>query len=539
MTTIEIKFGKSTSQNYNAVINLAKQFLNFTESHDRNIKSIIVVTAEEASLKLQLLESLVNMIQSWVSTEIVIDNQKIEAYKFNYNLRNTVNCYQGYHRASLKNMYCSFTGLSQGWGCRLLTKIKLNDNDQYYNPYYEHRAKFWYEYGYFEGTNRWMIDKETIKKVLQDDAFETTAKVCSLFSIENVVSKINSLPDYIELENSKDWEIVYGSECVAGGTKELIPIKIKKRKSDEASKGYSGLSARISLNFGSNNESENTETAQSKSRYIPEVSFEDIGGIDSVINKIREIIELPIKHPEIYQHLGIKPHRGILLYGNPGNGKTLIAKAIANEVKAHFIPISGPELISKWHGQSEENLRKIFVEARYFQPSIIFFDEIDSIAQQRSDEESLRFDSKFVNQLLTLMDGVESYGNVTILATTNRPELIDDALLRPGRFDFKIEIPSPDEIGSFQILKICTRAVPLESNLDLEKVVPHLTGFSGAEISHIVKEAAMKALNRKINVNEIIKNEDADFDYKSIKLSYLDFVTAIKDYKKVRLVDNA
>lgn len=178
------------------------------------------------------------------------------------------------------------------------------------------------------------------------------------------------------------------------------------------------------------------------------------------------------------------------------------------------------------------------MEARNFQPSIIFFDEIDSIAQQRSDEESLRFDSKFVNQLLTLMDGVESYGNVTILATTNRPELIDGALLRPGRFDFKIEIPSPDEIGCFQILKICTRNVPLESNLELEKIVPHLIGFSGAEISHVVKEAAMKALNRKINVNEIIKNADADFDYKSIKLSYLDFVTAIKDYKKVHLVDN-
>lgn len=286
MTTIEIKFGKSTSQNYNAVINLAKQFLNFTESHDRNIKSIIVVTAEEASLKLQLLESLVNMIQSWVSTEIVIDNQKIEGYKFNYNLRNTVNCYQGYHRASLKNMYCSFTGLSQGWGCRLLTKIKLNDNDQYYNPYYEHRPKFWYEYGYFEGINRWIIDKETIKKVLEDDAYETTAKVCSLFSNENIVSRINSLPDYIDLENNTEWEIVYESENITGKTKELTPIKIRKKKAIDTSKNYGGLTARISLNLSDSEEQENTENAQIKSRYIPDVSFDDIGGIDSVINCI-------------------------------------------------------------------------------------------------------------------------------------------------------------------------------------------------------------------------------------------------------------
>lgn len=537
MTTIEIKFGKSVSQNYSSALSLAKQFLNFTESKDRNSKNIVVITVEEASLKLKLLESLINIIQSWVSTEISIDNKVIEVYKFNYNLSNMIECYNEHERASLKNLYCSYTGLSQGWGCRLLTKIKLNDHDDYYNPYYENKPKYWYEYGHFEEAKRWVIDKETIRNVLENNALETTANVCSFFHMENIDSKISSLPDFIDLDNSQEWEIVYEKQNSTGITKELTPIKIRRKLNKENTGNYGGLSARISLNFGLDENADSRESIQSKSRYIPEVSFLDIGGIDSVINKIREIIELPIKHPEIYQHLGIRPHKGILLYGDPGNGKTLIAKAIANEVKAHFIPISGPELISKWHGQSEENLRNVFIEARNFQPSIIFFDEIDSVAQQRTDEENLRIDSKFVNQLLTLMDGIESYGNVTILATTNRPELIDNALLRPGRFDFKIEIPHPDEIGCFQILKICTRKVPLDHTLDINKVVPHLVGCSGAEIAHIVKEAAMRALNRKINITEIIRNKNTDFDYKSITVNYNDFVTAIKEFKHNKLAE--
>ncbi len=245
-----------------------------------------------------------------------------------------------------------------------------------------------------------------------------------------------------------------------------------------------------------------------KVRAIPNVSFEEIGGIGRIIHTIREVIELPLRYPELFKYMGIKPHKGILLYGPPGNGKTMIAKAIANEVKAHFIAVSGPELLSKMHGESESNLRKVFQEAREMAPSIVFFDEIDAIAQRRSYGENGRLDSKFVNQLLALMDGFDSYENVTVLASTNRPELLDQALMRPGRFDYKIEIANPDKEACFDIFKVCTRKMPLSNQVDKEQFAYSLLGLSGAEISFVAQEGGYNALRRSFDLEAVIKNEE-------------------------------
>jgi len=228
---------------------------------------------------------------------------------------------------------------------------------------------------------------------------------------------------------------------------------------------------------------------------IPAVTYEDIGDMHEVIRKVREMVELPLRHPEIFERLGIEPPKGILLYGPPGTGKTLLAKAVANESGANFYFINGPEIMSKWYGQSEENLRKIFEEAEKNAPSIIFIDEIDAIAPKR-EEATGEVERRVVSQLLTLMDGLKSRGKVIVIAATNRPNALDPALRRPGRFDREIEVPVPDRNGRLEILKVHTRNMPLAKDVNLEWLADITYGYVGADLMALCKEAAMNALRR-------------------------------------------
>ena len=250
-------------------------------------------------------------------------------------------------------------------------------------------------------------------------------------------------------------------------------------------------------------------------RGVPQVTYEDIGGLRDEIQKVREMIELPLRHPEIFEKLGVEAPKGILLYGPPGTGKTLLAKAVATESNAHFIPISGPEIMSKFYGESEARLREIFKEAKEKAPTIIFIDEIDSIAPKR-EEVTGEVERRVVSQLLSLMDGLEARGKVIVIAATNRPNAIDPALRRPGRFDREIEIKVPSKAGRLEILQIHTRHMPLAQNddkhgaadkiVDLEKLAGVTHGFVGADLEYLCKEAAMKTLRR--NLPEIKLEED-------------------------------
>ncbi|TBR25909.1 MAG: AAA family ATPase [Candidatus Nitrosotenuis sp.] len=236
-------------------------------------------------------------------------------------------------------------------------------------------------------------------------------------------------------------------------------------------------------------------------RGVPQVTYEDIGGLTDEIKKVREMIELPLRHPEIFEKLGVEAPKGVLLYGPPGTGKTLLAKAVANESNAHFISISGPEIMSKFYGESEARLREIFKEAREKAPSIIFVDEIDSIAPKR-EEVTGEVERRVVSQMLSLMDGLEARGKVIVIAATNRPNAIDPALRRPGRFDREIEIKVPDKKGRKDILNIHTRNMPLvtEENdinyVDVDKIASVSHGYVGADLEYLCKEAAMKCLRR-------------------------------------------
>ena len=228
---------------------------------------------------------------------------------------------------------------------------------------------------------------------------------------------------------------------------------------------------------------------------VSRVSYEDIGGLEEEIRKVREMIELPLRHPEIFEKLGVEAPKGVLLFGPPGTGKTLLAKAVASETESNFHILSGPEIMSKFYGQSEENLRSIFKEAQENAPSIIFIDEIDSIAPKR-DEVKGEVEQRVVAQLLALMDGLESRGKVIVIGATNRPNALDPALRRPGRLDREIEIGIPDRKGRLVIMEIHTRGMPLEEDVDIQEIANLTHGYTGADVAALTKEAAMRSLRR-------------------------------------------
>lgn len=235
--------------------------------------------------------------------------------------------------------------------------------------------------------------------------------------------------------------------------------------------------------------------AKAEMQKLPRITYEDIGGLKDEIKQVREMIELPLKHPELFDKMGIEAPKGVLLHGPPGTGKTLIAKAVANESNANFFTLSGPEIMSKYYGQSEENLRQIFQEAIENAPSIIFIDEIDSIAPKREETHG-DVERRVVAQLLAIMDGLEERGKVIVIGATNRVNALDPALRRPGRFDREIEIGIPDRKGRREILEIHTRGMPLAEDVDLDKLAEMTHGYSGADLEALCKEAAMRTLRK-------------------------------------------
>ncbi len=272
----------------------------------------------------------------------------------------------------------------------------------------------------------------------------------------------------------------------------------------------------------------NPEAIEVEEENIPEVAYEDIGGLDEEIKKIREMVELPLKHPEIFERLGVEPPKGVLLHGPPGTGKTLLAKAVANETNSHFVTINGPEIMSKFYGQSEENLRKKFEDAEKNAPAIIFIDEIDAIAIKREETHG-EVERRVVAQLLALMDGLKSRGKVVVIAATNVPNILDPAIRRPGRFDREIEIGVPSVEGRLKVLKIHTRNMPLAKDVDLNELARQTHGFVGADLASLTKEAAMVLLRRmlpdlKYDKDEAIPKEILE----KLQVTKNDFKEALK-----------
>jgi len=264
---------------------------------------------------------------------------------------------------------------------------------------------------------------------------------------------------------------------------------------------------------------------------MPNVHWDDIGGLEEVKEELMEAVEWPLKYPKAFQRLGIEPPRGVLLYGPPGTGKTLLAKAVATESEANFIGIRGPEVLSKWVGESEKRVREIFRKARQAAPTVIFIDEIDAIAPARGSDMN-RVTDRLINQLLTEMDGIERNSGVVVVAATNRPDILDPALLRPGRFDRLILVPAPDEKARLEIFKVHTRRVPLAPDVDLRELAKRTEGYSGADIEALVREAALIAM-RRIMASlpaEVVEEESEEF-LEKLRVSKADFEKALKKVK--------
>src|ERR671931_459174 len=332
-------------------------------------------------------------------------------------------------------------------------------------------------------------DKVTIKKVNVKRAQQV---ILSPTEELNIVGLEEYLPELLE------------GRVIAKG--DMIPLNIMGRKI-----GFVITSLSPSTDGASLVDSNRTEfiigsvpKVTTRGVGVPRVTYEDIGGLKNEVQKVREMIELPLRHPEIFERIGIEAPKGVLLYGPPGTGKTLLAKAVANETNANFYSIGGPEIMSKFYGESEERLRETFRQAQENSPSIIFIDEIDSIAPKR-EEVSGDVEKRVVSQLLSLMDGIEARGKLVVIAATNRPNAIDPALRRPGRFDREIEIGIPDEEGRLEILQIHTRDMPLTEDVDLSSIARLTHGFVGADIEALSKEAAMRSLRRilpEINLHQ-------------------------------------
>jgi transitional endoplasmic reticulum ATPase len=261
---------------------------------------------------------------------------------------------------------------------------------------------------------------------------------------------------------------------------------------------------------------------------LPRTTYEDIGGLHEEIQRVREMVELPLRHPELFQRLGIEPPKGVLLHGPPGCGKTLLARAVANESEANFFSINGPEIMSKFYGESEARLREIFQQAQQNSPSIIFIDELDAIAPKR-EEVTGEVERRVVAQLLALMDGLSGRGNVIVIGATNRPGALDPALRRPGRFDREIEIAVPDKTGRHEILQIHTRGMPLAEGVDLKKLSDMTHGYTGADVSALGRETAMKALRRYLPQINLEEERIPPSVLEKMEVTMEDFVGAYKE----------
>ena len=339
------------------------------------------------------------------------------------------------------------------------------------------------------------------------------AKTVSLTPVNDSVTVDKEFTDFVK-NRLKGLPITHGDEISVMILGNSMDFKISKT----SPKGVVKIDRITNLSIS-------TETSIDRK---VRVTYEEVGGLRREVKAMREIVELPLKHPELFVRLGIEPHSGILLYGPPGCGKTLLAKVMASESEANMFPINGPEIMNKYYGETEAKLRDIFKEAKDNSPSIIFIDEIDAIAPKR-EEAYGDVEKRVVAQLLALMDGLNDRGNVIVLGATNRPDSVDPALRRPGRFDREFEISVPNEDGRLEILEIHTRGMPISDNIDLKDLSSELHGYTGADIKSLCREAALKSIRRYLPEIDLETEKIPSEVLQSMQIKLIDFYDAMQD----------
>jgi transitional endoplasmic reticulum ATPase len=403
-------------------------------------------------------------------------------------------------------------GSKQLFPCK---QIRVYDNDHA-------TASSWYAFGEMGEDGVFKVDKEGLTQRVLSDLGPCVR--CPILNLDGVAEILARLPEEIDPNRDETWRY-RGSGPLASWT--VVKSKDAAPEETAASEPKEGLFERLAKSVRQGGVGVVAASgAAPGSRNVPATRYEDVGGMRDTIALVREAVELPITHPEIFSRLGIRPHKGILFYGPPGTGKTLLARAVAHESGAHFIAVSGPEILNKYWGQSEARLRNIFSEAKAKAPAIILFDEIDSFASAR-DSMSESFEATLVSQLLSLMDGMNDLGRVCIIATTNRPGALDPALRRPGRFDHEIEVGLPDVEARLHILKIHTKGMPVAEDLDLERIATLARDYSGADLEGLCREAALVCMRRSINLLDFEKRI-SPHKLEGLSVTTYDFRTAMK-----------
>ncbi|MBT3319685.1 MAG: 26S protease regulatory subunit [Clostridia bacterium] len=511
MAEIKVIFYKSSSRFYQEICQLCEEeFENYI--HD-NSSDVLKLSYSELQENLIVFKRLFETTKRWKKTEYYLNNIEILKSEIDC-IFEVMECNQRFEIQTIDNEYCYE---NCGWGCSLLRSIQLRNEYSYgyYRPDFS-----WYDFGSFID-DRWVINHKLITETLNEEVDKKHINLCSNFDFARIQTIINDLPEFVVVDDGGSWKYKYRSAPVGMTQTEIIGIEPKK----EDNRFSQGLSINTMISDGID------DTEDKSQKYIPDVTFEDVGGIDNIVQEVREVIELPIIANNIFEHYHIKPHKGILLYGPPGCGKTLIAKAIANEINAHFVTVNGPEIINKFLGQSEANLRAIFEEAKKLTPSIIYFDEFDSISARR-DAEHNPLNTTIVNQLLTLMDGIGTTEGICVIASTNRIDIIDEAIKRPGRFDYKIEVEKPTLEGRKKIFHIHTDKMPVDTAFNKDDFVEkNLTGLSGADIAFVAAEAAYNSIRRTIDMDVIFQSNDDILMTVDNIIVDLDFQKAIKKLK--------
>jgi transitional endoplasmic reticulum ATPase len=480
---LEITFGWSSSPNYLRAVELAQSFRGYTASGAgktliHQVQTPVSLAKDSPWDKLQLL---LQLVAAWRSTRLRLAGQPVRFWRLCFQVAQVKACYARKLQLHAGPGYCSGQNAPSDevthFGCRWSQGVSPQ-----LRPWSPSSQRSWIGFGTLSvQRDRFQVDKEAIFQALQAETQRHVCVYCPAFHWYQVRNQIDRLPDALPLGPDSPFELKYSDL----DRNQPLGIRLKTPPGHDPG----GLSWRPAP--------AQVEPGSPPRRQVPHVRYADVAGQEAALAAVRSVVELPLTHPEYFQTLGVQPQSGILLYGPPGNGKTLLAKAVASESKAHFEVINGPEILSKWLGQSEARLRQVFQHARQLVPSVVLIDELDSLAPRR---EGLcqQHDVQILAQLLVLLDGLEERGQVAVIATTNRIEAIDPALRRPGRFDYHIEVPSPDARGRLAMLRVHLAKLKVGKQLDLKWLVEQTAGFSGAELAALCREAGLVAVLRGI-----------------------------------------
>jgi transitional endoplasmic reticulum ATPase len=472
---LEITFGTSPSAQYRRAVGLAQSIPGYRAAGEGLAIVHRVATSAslaEASIWTKLNE-LLQLVAAWRSAKVSLAGQPVRYWTLAARLAQIKACHARRVRSEAGDDYCS--GIhghgdeARYFGCRLCRGVARAPASA---------CNSWIRFGTLSAKrDSFRVDKKAIYQTLKAQTSGDACLFCPAYRWQRVRATVTELPAVLKLGRTSPFEVRYSE------TDPTKALGIRARESSEEDE--TGFSLRIA----------GQEDERPAVRQVPQIRYADVAGQNAALEALRSVVELPLCHTTYFERLGVAPQSGVLLYGPPGNGKTLLAKAVATESNAHLEIISGPEVLSPWVGRSEENLRQIFTRARQLAPSVILIDELDSIAPRRA-LLSHQHEVQLLSQLLVLLDGLEARGRVAVVGTTNRIEALDPAVCRPGRFDYHIEVASPNPEGRSAILRVHLVKIKKSSNLHLDQIVERTEGFSGAELAALCREAGLRVITR-------------------------------------------